>query len=304
MSAQFSYGIGQGFPFRNADAARAVRRVSRAEFERPPSPNLTIEVIDDEGDFFQSLADEFVARIARAREEGRRLVLGIPSGPAAHYSLAAAELNRRRIGLDHVTFFALAEYADERDRTAPRSWKGSFQQILFDGFFDRLDPDLRPRPEDVHFPAAERPEEYSVLVQDAGGLDVCYGGVGWAGHFAFWEPQLGEGYEGDLERYRELGSRTVDLHPTSVLQVALGRGGDWADVPPRAVTIGPRELLHSRERRFWLTHALMPGAPVWQRFIARLVAHGPVDPTVPASLLQLAPSHLVVHGPVADALED
>jgi hypothetical protein len=38
----------------------------------------------------------------------------------------------------------------------------------------------------------------------------------------------------------------------------------------------------------------------WQRFISRLAAHGPVTPLVPASILQVLKSELVLSGTVAD----
>ena len=38
---------------------------------------------------------------------------------------------------------------------------------------------------------------------------------------------------------------------------------------------------------------------MWQRFISRLAAHGPVTPLVPASILQILNSELILSGPVA-----
>jgi glucosamine-6-phosphate deaminase len=70
-------------------------------------------------------------------------------------------------------------------------------------------------------------------------------------------------------------------------------GSDWSWVPPQANTIGPLEILSAKHRSFWLDGDL-GGGYSWQRFIARLVAHGPVSEFVPGSLLQL--------GSVADDL--
>jgi glucosamine-6-phosphate deaminase len=70
-------------------------------------------------------------------------------------------------------------------------------------------------------------------------------------------------------------------------------------VPPKANTIGPREILGARHRSFWLDGDLGGGVS-WQRFIARLVAHGPVSELVPGSLLQEARSDYTLLGNVAD----
>ena len=78
----------------------------------------------------------------------------------------------------------------------------------------------------------------------------------------------------------------------TIMQNALHSfGGDWSWVPPKANTIGPREILGARHRSFWLDGDLGGGVS-WQRFIARLVAHGPVSEFVPGSILQTAPDRL------------
>jgi hypothetical protein len=67
----------------------------------------------------------------------------------------------------------------------------------------------------------------------------------------------------------------------------------------RPSQIGPREILGARHRSFWLDGDLGGGVS-WQRFIARLVAHGPVGELVPGSLLQEARSDYTILGNVAD----
>ena len=63
----------------------------------------------------------------------------------------------------------------------------------------------------------------------------------------------------------------------TIMQNALHSfGGDWSWVPPRAATIGPADILGAKHRSFWLDGDL-GGDVSWQRFIARLVAHGPVS---------------------------
>jgi glucosamine-6-phosphate deaminase len=95
----------------------------------------------------------------------------------------------------------------------------------------------------------------------------------------------------------------VELHPITVLQNALHSfGGDWSWVPPKANTIGPRDILGAKHRSFWLDGDL-GGGYSWQRFIARLAAHGPVTELVPASFLQESGADYTMLGGVADDLE-
>lgn len=73
-------------------------------------------------------------------------------------------------------------------------------------------------------------------------------------------------------------------------------------MPPKAATIGPAEILGARHRSFWLDGDLGRGVS-WQRFIARLVAFGPVSEFVPGSILQTARTDYTLLGGVADDVE-
>jgi len=78
--------------------------------------------------------------------------------------------------------------------------------------------------------------------------------------------------------------------------------GDWSSVPPKAATIGPSQITGAKDRSFWLDGYLRGGIS-WQRFIARLVAHGPVNTLVPGSILQTTPGTYTLLGGVADNCE-
>ena len=195
------------------------------------------------------------------------------------------------------------EYASDTGATAPLSWPGSFQRAMLDRFFGLVDEELRPPASQIQFPTQDAIADYSARIEELGGADVCYGGIGWCGHIAFWESHLGHEFEGDLEAYKSAGARLVELHPMTIMQNALHSfGGDWSWVPPKANTIGPREILGARHRSFWLDGDLGGGAS-WQRFIARLVAHGPVSEFVPGSILQTARTDFTILGGVADDVE-
>lgn len=299
-STTFSHDLATFIPFRDRAACEAARRISRGEFAETDNPNLRIHVHEDRGGLARAFGDEILRHVVAAQEEGRSLVLILPAGPMRQYDHAVGRINRERISLRHVTTFNMDEYADEDGVTAPPGWKGSFQYAMRSRFFDRIDPALAPLPEKVHFPSADNIDRYSDMIAEAGGADVCFGGVGWSGHIAFWEPQIGEEFGDDLEAFCAAPARAVELHPMTIMQNALHSfSGDWAAVPPRAVTIGPRDILSARLRSFWLEGSYGPDG-AYQRFIARLAAHGPVTPYVPASVLQTAPTDFNVLSEIAD----
>lgn len=299
---RFTYDLARISTFRDAAACERARQVPRSRITEHPNPDFHIAVIDDPATFYESFARDLVGRIRDSRDAGRSLVAILPVGPVPQFRLAAEIINKERISLSHVTSFNMDEYADEDGVTAPMSWEGSFQREMWKSFFSLLDEDLRPPAAQIHFPTSDVIGSYSTMIEDLGGADVVYGGIGWGGHIAFWEPHLALEFEGDPAAYRRAGARTVELHPMTVMQNALHSfGGDWSWVPPKANTIGPREILGARHRSFWLDGDLGNGYS-WQRFIARLVAHGPVSEFVPGSLLQEAGADYTMLGTVADDL--
>lgn len=296
----FDFDLARFVPFRDRAACARVRAIRRQELVNHPNPDFHVRVIEDTDDFFLAFALDMVHRFQVAAEAGRQFVAILPAGPMAQYDNAVEIINRLRVPLGHVHTFNMDEFADQDGRTAPADWPGSFQYAMRRRFFSRIDADLRPPPEQIHFPSSANIAGYGRQLADLGGADVCYGGIGWCGHVAFWEAQLGDEFA-NLEEFCQAGPRLVELHPMTIMQTALHHGGDWSAVPPKAVTIGPAQILGSKLRSFWLNVNL--GGVSWQRFIGRLVAFGPVNRWVPGSILQLAPTDYTLVGAVADDLE-
>ena len=299
----FEYDLARFIDFRDVVECDRVRRIPRTELNQHANPDFRIAVTDDATGFYRSFAADLVDRIRAARDDGRTFVAILPVGPMPQYQLAAQIINAERIALHHVHTFNMDEYANEDGVTAPVSWAGSFQRAMRERFFAQIDRELRPPDDHIHFPTTEAIGDYSARLEDLGGADVCYGGIGWCGHIAFWESHLGHAFAGDLDAYKQAGARLVELHPMTIMQNALHSfGGDWSWVPPKANTIGPREILGARHRSFWLDGDLGGGVS-WQRFIARLVAHGPVSEFIPGSVLQTTRSDYTILGAVADDVE-
>jgi len=299
----FEYDLARFIDFRDGVECDRVRRIPRTELTQHVNPDFRIAVADDPAEFYRSFAADLVDRIRAARDDGRTFVAILPVGPMPQYEIAARMINAERIALDHVHTFNMDEYANENGVTAPISWAGSFQRAMRERFFAQVDRELQPPDDQIHFPTTEAIADYSARLEDLGGADVCYGGIGWCGHIAFWESHLGHEFAGDLDAYKRAGARLVELHPMTIMQNALHSfGGDWSWVPPKANTIGPREILGARHRSFWLDGDLGGGVS-WQRFIARLVAHGPVSEFVPGSILQITRTDYTILGSVADDVE-
>ncbi len=284
----FEYDFPKFLAFRDRAACDRVRRIKKADICNHPNPGFRIGLIEDRGDLFMDYAIDLVMEIKRSLEEGRELVLILPAKVPEY---AAKLINEMKLSCHHVRIFNMDEYADENGISAPAEWPMSFQKMIRDNFLNKIDENLRPQEGKTHFITSDNVNDYQKMMEDAGGVDVCYGQIGWSGHLAFWDPELGFPYENDIEAFKRAGPATVELSPISVMQnsLYLSGAGDWSWHPPKAVTIGPAQVMNARRVAF-RQYGYIGGGVSWQRFIVRLVTHGPVSPFVPSSILQDHPN--------------
>ena len=250
------------------EALRVSRQQVAAETRFPVEIVPTLENLWDH--FARNCADLIAAR----NREGKKTVLILPTGPF-HYPRLAAIANREKISFRNVVSINMDEFCDAEGQDIPCDHPLSFRAYMDRELFHRLDPELRIPRSNIVFPSAADPSATSQRIEQEGGVDVCYGGFGIDGHFAFNMPA-----SIPVDEYAQLPTRTLALTPESRTQSALGStSGDIASVPPNAVTVGMKEMLAAREVRVYLMRP-------WQSSVMRRCLYGPVTAFYPASLLQ------------------
>lgn len=306
MSAykEFTFDPAPFVPFKDKKELERVRNIKREDIEKHPNPDFKIKVVPDDYLEFIWLSDMFY-RIKDAADNGRNVVMILPN-PAPVYRKVAYLINKFRINCKHVHVFCMDEWADQDGNIAPETYPQGFTHATLKYFYSEIDPDLRMPRENVVGPTNENKDHYSKLIADKGGADICYSGPGWAGHLGFIDPDAPE-FAGDLEEFKKMGARLVTLHPLTIAQNSLhgsfGMSGDIANVPPKAFTIGPADVIAAKNR-IEMHGITTAGTFVsWQRMISRLVLHGPVTPKIPSSILQTLRTNVYVTETIAANIE-
>jgi len=298
--SEFTYAPATWVPFRDREVIERVRRITREEITRHANPAFRISVIPDDEVEFLWITDMFY-RIKSAADEGRRIVMIVPQ-PVPAYKKLADLLNRFRVDCSHLHTFNMDEYADEEGHIAPVDWKPGFGYAMM----HNLDEDLRPPREQVHYLSDDSISSYGSMMEDLGGVDICYSGPGWTGHLAFIEPDSPE-LPKDLEEWKRTGPSIVTLSPFTIAQNSMsgpfGMAGDLAAVPPKAATIGPAQVIAAKARMDFSAITVNGSFVSWQRFMTRLVAHGPVTPLVPTSIHQILRTDYYISETVAQNIE-
>ena len=219
----------------------------------------------------------------------------LPVGPVKQYFRLVDICNRERVSWRDADIFQMDEFLDWQGRPIPEEHALSFAGFMRRQVIARLDPELRPDEARVHFPDPFNPDEMARAMTAAGGVDTCYGGIGYHGHVAFNDPPISRWFRVSAEEMRQSTTRVVMLGDDSIVVQSIGStGGSSAMIPPMAVTIGMREILSARKLRLFLAGGER------HRAIFRLTLLAEPSADYPSTLLQGHPD-CVVHTDEATA---
>lgn len=221
------------------EEVRRILSLSTEELLREARGQLKLfETLDEVYDF---LAEEMVNEFAKAAAGNRIVSYIMPVGPTQPYRLMAEKINFRSLSLKNVRFFFMDEYVDdEKDELIPKSNPLSFRGQIGPLLFDRIRPELMMPADQIIFPTPENIKDLPRMIEEAGGIEVCYGGIGIHGHVAFNEPAPGVA-ESD-PRILEINEFTRTIDSTR----HKGVGGNLENFPRRAITMGMKQCLAAR----------------------------------------------------------
>jgi glucosamine-6-phosphate deaminase len=235
--------------------------------------------------FARSLADEIVVN----NQAGRTTSLILPVGPVGQYPRLVDICNRERISWRSVHIFNMDEYCDWQGRLIPYNHPLSFRRFMRQQVFDLLDPELRIPQEQTHFPDPLNLDAIQQAIAAVGGVDACYGGVGYHGHVAFNEPPISPWYTVSVEEFKASLPRVVPLAPDTVVMNSIrNTGGNPAIFPAMGVTLGLGDILAARRIRIYCAGGS------WQRYVARIAMLGEETVDYPITLLQSHPDYELI----------
>ena len=255
------------------------------------APKVPIEVLADNAAVFQAMAREMADEIRRKNTLGETTVFICPVGPVGQYPYFVDIVNGESISLKNVWFLNMDEYL-----TDEKQWIGKEDKLSFRGFMDRvvysrIRPDLVMPEEQRVFPDPRDPGRCDRLLEELGGADACFGGIGITGHLAFNEPQ-----DIPAEEFRQLPTRVLDIAPETRATNCVGDlGGALEDMPKKCVTIGMKQILGAKKLRLAVFRD-------WHRAVCRRAAYGEPTASFPVTLAQGHPDALLIINNVAAQL--
>ena len=241
--------------------------------------HIKLELCETEVDLYWKMAMEVAELIEENNRKGEPTVMIIPYGPLGPYARLVDLVNTRRISLKNCWFINMDEYLTDDGEWIDESSALSFHGFMNRTVYSRIDPELVMPENQRIFPDPHDPDHIAKVIDELGGVDIAFGGIGINGHVAFNEadPSLSP------EEFLAQKTRVLTITPETRTANAIGDfGGALEDMPHYCVTIGIYEIAHARKIRLGVFRN-------WHRAVVRRTAYGEPSTDFPVSLLQNHP---------------
>lgn len=241
--------------------------------------NIKLKTVDTEYDVYFDMALTMLEEIIEHNKKNEQTVMIVPVGPTQQYPILAEMVNRLNVSLKNVHFFNMDEYMLSPDKMMDENDTMSFKYRMNKEFYERVRPELVMDEDHRHFPEVGKESEYDRLIEELGGVDYCFGGLGINGHVAFNEPpEVDEPKTAD--KFAGLGTRVLRVSRETKTINGFGYlRGDIKGMPQWCITVGMKQILASRKIYIALNRP-------WQNGPFKHAVNDPETADIPATLLR------------------
>ncbi len=231
----------------------------------------------------RQIADDMLRLVKARNDKGEKTRFILPVGPVGQYPLFLDAVNKQRINLKNCCFFFMDEYADSSGHALPPEHPLSFQGEMRKLWLNKVDPELAIPEEQLFFPNEKNVHLLADKIQEVGGIDICFGGIGIHGHIAFNEPE---------PEVNDSDPRLVCLNDftTTINAIRAKVGGNLEGFPRKAYTLGMRQILAARQIRL----ACRNGIDLdWANTVLRLTLFGMPGNDYPCTYINQHPDFII-----------
>jgi len=241
------------------------------------SKKIKVYLVESKIDIYNEIARVMVNKLKENNKKGISTSFILPVGPRGQYRRFARICNTEKISCRNLITINMDEYLDDSDNLISEKHPLSFRGFMKENLFHLLDDNLKIKPENIFFPDPNNTSQIEKVIDEIGGVDICFGGIGINGHIAFNEPadeKLISVYE-----FRRLKTRMLNVSRDTIIISSLKYGGHTEFIPRRCITIGMAEIFMARELKFYLEHD-------WQSAVLRKAVFGRLTSSFPATFLR------------------
>lgn len=249
-------------------------RIPVDELENHPDARCRIKVFEDKNDVSVLAGNMMADEVIENNKQGRITKWILPAGPMGQYEYFAKRVNEERISLKNVYVFHMDELLDWETRPFPVKKNGwSYEGLMRADFYGRIDPELNVPEEQRFFPRISDMDAIDKKIEEMGGVDTLYGGLGYKGLVAFCEAPTSPYFTITEEEYANSKTRIVKTNDDNIISLSQREvGGLTHIIPPFAITLGFKSMLNTKKAVFMITTG------EWKRTAIRMMMFS--EPTV------------------------
>ncbi len=246
--------------------------------------NVGVQVVEDQRSLYEKMARSIADTIISNNKKGKNTKIILPVGPTPQYPILVSIINEQKIQLDNLWIFFMDEYLDWEGRLIGKNHPMSFRGYMEKNLFSLIDSSLNLNKDQIIWPNPYDLDYNDQKIEELGGIDVCYGGLGYHGHIAFNEPFDTYYRRMSIDKFLNSKTRVIELNSdTFVINSICGIGGNCYGLPPKAVTIGMKSIIGAKRIEIYCDG----GDLNWQLASFRIACMHPPTLDRPATLLQL-----------------
>lgn len=201
-------------------------------------------VCEDLDQLYRVFAEDIAEEIRRNNIVMKPTRIIVPVGPTGQYPYLVEKIRKDNISLENCWFFFMDEYCDENGEAASRDYPLSLKRIALNKFLIPLKEYTDLNQDHVFFPDGKNITKLGNIIEEVGGIDTCYGGIGIHGHLAFNEPAP------DIKNtgYRKV---KLDKYTITINAIRARVGGNLECFPKEAFTIGMKQILNAKKIKLY-----------------------------------------------------
>jgi glucosamine-6-phosphate deaminase len=229
----------------------------------------------------QMIGNMMADEVIQHNREGQITRWILPAGPTDEYDTFIARVNEEKISLKNLFIFHMDEFLDWEGRPFPVvDTYESLEGTMNAAFYNRIDPELTIPTSQRFWPRINNLDYLDEKIEELGGVDTMWAGVGCKGLVAFCEAPRSYTHRVSIEEFARSKTRIVDLNEDTI--VALSQrtfGGCYDRIPPRAVTLGFKAMLSAKRA------VLMIATGSWKQTVIRVILFSEPTLEYPVTLL-------------------
>jgi glucosamine-6-phosphate deaminase len=256
-------------------------RIPADELENHPDSKVRVNISDEKNEVSVIAGNMMADEVIENNKKGKPTRWILPAGPMGQYETFIKRVNEERISLKNVYVFHMDDFLDWQGRPYPvKNDYFSLEGNMLADFYGLIDEELNVPESNRFFPSIYDIDRLDRKIEELGGVDTLYAGLGYKGLVAFCECPNSPYGTITVDDFAKSLTRIVHLNEDTLIACSeRDLGGLIHAVPPMAITIGFQSMLKAKRAVFMVTTGS------WKRTAIRVLMFS--EPTVeyPATIL-------------------